>query len=90
MSGNKVGIVVLNFNGSEFLKCTLDSLARAKTNIAFEVGVIDNKSEDKDAIFAKEHFDVFLARGGKGFFIFSEKNLGKNPPQLFSSFLCFF
>ena len=48
MDKRKVGIVILNFNGSEFLKYSLDSLLRAKTNVAYEVGVIDNGSAEKD------------------------------------------
>lgn len=76
MTSNKVGIVILNFNSSGFLKYLLNSLIKAKTSVQFEVGVIDNKSEDKDAALAKGYFDAFLECGGKGFFIFSEKNLG--------------
>ena len=76
MSNRKVGIILLNFNGSEFLKYTLDSLLRAKTNVAFEAGVIDNGSEKKDAAAAEKHFDTYQKNGGKGFFIRSEKNLG--------------
>ena len=76
MANRKVGIVILNFNGSEFLKYCLDSLLRAKTDVAFEVGVIDNGSADKDAKTAQKYFDQFCKNGGKGFFVRSEKNLG--------------
>lgn len=76
MSNRKVGIVILNFNGHEFLKYALDALLRAKTNVAFEVGVIDNGSEQKDAAAAQKHFEQFQKDGGKGFFIRSDKNLG--------------
>ena len=76
MDKRKVGIVILNFNGSEYLKYCLDSLLRAKTDVAFEVGVIDNGSAEKDAKTAQKYFDQFQKAGGKGFFIRSEKNLG--------------
>ena len=76
MDKRKVGIVILNFNGSEFLKYCLDSLLRAKTDVAFEAGVIDNGSEEKDAKTAEKYFDQYLKNGGKGFFVRSEKNLG--------------
>lgn len=76
MSNRKVGIILLNFNGSEFLKYALDSLLRAKTNVAFEAGVIDNGSEAKDAAAAQKHFDAYQKNGGRGFFIRSERNLG--------------
>ena len=76
MANRKVGIVILNFNGSEFLKYCLDSLLRAKTDVAYEVGVIDNGSADKDAKTAQKYFDQFCKNGGKGFFVRSEKNLG--------------
>lgn len=76
MSNRKVGIVLLNFNGSEFLRYTLESLLRAKTKVAFEAGVIDNGSEVKDAAAAQKYFEAYRKNGGKGFFIRSEKNLG--------------
>ena len=76
MSDRKVGIVILNFNGHEFLKYALDALLRAKTDIAYEVGVIDNGSQEKDAAAAEKHFEKFQKDGGKGFFIRSEQNLG--------------
>ena len=76
MSNRKVGIVILNFNGHEFLKYALDALLQAKTGVAFEVGVIDNGSEAKDAAAAEKHFEKFQKDGGKGFFIRSDKNLG--------------
>lgn len=76
MSKRKVGIVLLNFNGSEFLKYALDALLRAKTDVAFEAGVIDNGSAAKDAAAAQKHFEAYQKKGGKGFFIRSEENLG--------------
>lgn len=76
MAERKVGIVILNFNGSEFLKYSLDSLLRAKTDVAYEVGVIDNGSAEKDAKTAQKYFEQFQKDGGKGFFVRSEKNLG--------------
>lgn len=76
MDKRKVGIVILNFNGSEFLKYSLDSLLRAKTNVAYEVGVIDNGSAEKDAKTAQKYFEEFRKKGGRGFFVCSEKNLG--------------
>ena len=66
MSKRKVGIVLLNFNGSEFLKYALDALLRAKTDVAFEAGVIDNGSAAKDAAAAQKHFEAYQKKGGKG------------------------
>ena len=73
-----VGIAILNFNGSEYLKLTLDSLVRAKTNIPFTVGVIDNGSSQKDLQKAQKYFDNYIGTEDKqdGFFIASDKNLG--------------
>lgn len=76
MKNCKVGIVILNFNGNDYLKYTLDSLLKAKTEVAFEAGVIDNGSEKKDAAAAKKHFEEYQKNGGQGFFINSDKNLG--------------
>ena len=72
----KIGVVILNFNGSDFLEITLDSLKRAKTNCRFSVGVIDNGSQEKDAAKAQEFMESYLRSGREGFFIRSEKNLG--------------
>ena len=72
----KVGIILLNFNGSEYLFYTLDSLKRAKTSCPFAVGVIDNSSAAEDAEKAERITKDFLAEGFEGFFIRSEKNLG--------------
>lgn len=76
MKARKVGIVILNFNGCDFLKYTLNSLLVAKTEVPFEVGLIDNGSKTEDANRAEQYFQQFLKQGGTGFFIRSEKNLG--------------
>ena len=75
---NKVGIVILNYNGSEYLHITLDSILRAKTEVHHAVGVIDNGSENEDSIQAKKHFDEFQqkSRNRGDFFVSSESNLG--------------
>ena len=72
----KTGIVILNFNGSNFLEIVLDSIKRAKTNCKFSVGVIDNGSRDDDATNAQKIMEDYLNSGKEGFFIRSEKNLG--------------
>lgn len=72
----KVGIIILNFNSSKYLKYCLQSLLKAKTDVAFEVGLIDNGSDTRDANKAQNHFLEYLHNGGSGFFIRSEKNLG--------------
>lgn len=76
MKARKVGIVILNFNGCDFLKYALEALLTAKTKVQFEVGIIDNGSQKEDAGRAEQYFQKFLSQGGKGFFIRSEKNLG--------------
>lgn len=76
MSKRKVGIVILNYNGSSYLRYALEALLAAKTKVPFAAGVIDNGSEKKDADQAKRYFQQYLNRGGQGFFIRSEKNLG--------------
>ena len=37
-----VGLAMVNFNGSELLELTLDSLQRAKVSTPFVVCVVDN------------------------------------------------
>lgn len=74
---NKVGIVILNYNGSEYLDVTLDALCRAKVKTAFEVGVIDNGSSLADAKRCRELCRGYFEQTGlPGFFIPSNKNLG--------------
>jgi len=45
---SKVGIVILNFNSTDFLKVTLKSVLLAKGNTSYAVGVIDNGSEKNE------------------------------------------
>ncbi len=75
--GNKVGIVILNYNGSEFVDIALDSLLRAKCDQKFEVGVIDNGSKRKDAEKCKQICEKYFDDSKlKGFFVRSESGLG--------------
>lgn len=76
MENKKVGIVILNFNCSKYLKYSLEALLKSKTNVDFEVGIVDNGSEKREALSAKKAFENFLESGGRGFFVQSEKNLG--------------
>lgn len=48
---SKVGIVILNYNSTNYLKSALDSLYAAETKVPFAVGVLDNGSsrEERDA-----------------------------------------
>ena len=72
----KVGVVILNYNGSDYLAYTLDSLRRAKNDCGFAVGVIDNGSAPEDADAAERLTEELFASGVEGFFIRSEENLG--------------
>lgn len=47
----RVGIVIINFNSMNYLRITLNSVLRVKTDIPFSIGVIDNGScaEERDA-----------------------------------------
>lgn len=51
---HRVGIAIINYNSGEFLKATLESVLRAKTNIPFAVAVIDNGSEIDECKAAEE------------------------------------
>lgn len=44
----KVGIVILNYNSGNYLKLTLQSLLKAKSNVDFVIGVIDNGSQESE------------------------------------------
>ena len=44
----KVGIVIINFNSMNCLDITMKSIIQAKTDVSFEVGIIDNGSSEKE------------------------------------------
>lgn len=44
----KVGIIIINYNSGDYLQLTLKSLLKAKSNIKYVIGVIDNGSEEKE------------------------------------------
>lgn len=47
----KVGIIIINFNSMNYLKLTMESLFKARTDVAYSVGIIDNGSaaEERNA-----------------------------------------
>ena len=74
---NKVGIVLLNFNGSSLLKLTMDSLVRAKSKVKWELYLVDNGSESEDNVLAKKYFEeIILGNGFPGIFFASQENKG--------------
>lgn len=75
---DKIGIVILNFNGSNFIKLALDSINRAKTDVNFEVAVVDNGSTEVEEQKCREIFSAYCNGENKvkGFFISTKKNLG--------------
>ena len=74
---NKVGIVILNFNSSSLLKLTLDSLVRAKSEVKWELYLVDNASEAEDSVLSKKYFEeIVLSNGFSGVFFASEENKG--------------
>jgi GT2 family glycosyltransferase len=75
---NKVGIVLLNYNGSDYFKITLESIINSKTNVSFCVGVLDNGSTPDDCLKVQSICNqcFYLNKKIDGFFIQSEKNLG--------------
>jgi GT2 family glycosyltransferase/glycosyltransferase involved in cell wall biosynthesis len=75
---NKVGIIILNFNSSDLIELTLNSIARAKTNIEFEISVIDNGSTEKEERKCREITSSYFEDSKRlnGFYICSKNNLG--------------
>lgn len=73
-----VGIVILNYNGSEYLKLCLESITKASTKVQFSIGVIDNGSDPKDAEKAAKYFSIYVEQNSQmsGFFFGSKQNLG--------------
>lgn len=63
-----VSIIILNYNGKDYLEDCLDSVFKTK-NVMYEVIVIDNASSDNSEILAKKKFPEMKL-------IKNEKNLG--------------
>jgi GT2 family glycosyltransferase/glycosyltransferase involved in cell wall biosynthesis len=45
---NKVGIIIINYNSSEYLEISVKSILDAKSNTPFIIGVIDNGSSESE------------------------------------------
>lgn len=74
-----VGIAMINYNGSDILSLTLDSLTRACVDTPFTVCLVDNASDTTDYMQARQSFEAFASRAGtsgKDRLIRSEQNLG--------------
>lgn len=53
---NNLTIVIVNFNGGEYLLCCLESLEKAKEKISFGTWVVDNASTDGSLEKARQKF----------------------------------
>lgn len=74
---NKVGIAIINFNAYKYLQLTLESLAKAKCDTEFVVGIIDNGSKVEDKAACKKCVEFFKEISPFEIkFWDSEKNLG--------------
>ena len=70
MSTPEVSVIVLNYNGRQWLKPCLEALAAQQGAPAFEVIVVDNASADGSSGYVREHFPavrVHDAGGNLGF-----------------------
>ena len=56
MSTPDVSVIVLNYNGRQWLKPCLDALAAQRDAPPFEVIVVDNASSDGSSAYVREHF----------------------------------
>ena len=65
----KVSIVIVNYNGQEFLKDCLTSIMEQVKNINYEVIIVDNFSTDDSLKIIQDNFPTFKL-------ICSDKNLG--------------
>lgn len=70
---SKVGIVIVNYNSTSYLKGTLESLYAARTKVPFAVGVLDNGSSEVE----RDACEALVARMGNGIRFFDAgRNLG--------------
>jgi glycosyltransferase involved in cell wall biosynthesis/GT2 family glycosyltransferase len=72
----KTGIVILNYNSSDILRSTLESLYKAVCVQEFNVGIIDNGSNEIEVEKFKKVCADYIDLKLQGFYILSEKNLG--------------
>lgn len=69
MIESKVSIIILTWNTKDFLTACLDSLKRFKSDIGYEVIVVDNGSTDNTIEYLEENYPYVKS-------IRNEKNLG--------------
>ena len=70
MTAPHISVIVLNYNGRQWLKPCLDALAAQREAAPFEVIVVDNASSDGSADYVREYFPdvrVHDAGGNLGF-----------------------
>src|SRR5437773_2734573 len=68
-SHKKLSIVIVNFNAGDYLIKCLSSLKKLKTEIGFDVWVVDNASEDQSIQQARKLFPQIN-------YILNNQNLG--------------
>lgn len=57
----ELSVIIVNYNGVQYLKECLDSLYKKLSDIAFEIIVLDNNSSDDSCNFLKTNYpDVKL------------------------------
>ena len=52
----ELSVIIVNFNGVQYLKECLDSLYKKLSDIAFEIIVLDNNSSDDSCNFLKNNY----------------------------------
>lgn len=73
----KVGIAIINFNSTEYLKVTIQCLLKARVKTEYSVCVIENGSKEKEVQSCKVYIDELIEEGNLNIsFIDAKKNLG--------------
>jgi GT2 family glycosyltransferase len=65
----ELSVIIVNYNGLQFLQSCFDSLVQNLNEINYEIIVFDNNSVDESAVFIKERYPNVV-------FIESKQNLG--------------
>lgn len=74
---NKVGIAIINYNSTEYLDLTLESVFNSKNETDYVIGIIDNGSNLNEKKKCKNVVEKYTKINGRNIlYIDSDKNLG--------------
>ena len=74
---NKVGIAIINYNSTEYLDLTLESVFNSKNETDYVIGIIDNGSNLNEKKKCKSVVEKYTKKNSRNIlYVDSDKNLG--------------